>query len=81
MIHLKMLLQDNGAARKVHTGKNFNLCQDLFHESWLGFRLHDMEEDDEEEGEQEEDVQGTHKDGKIFHFSFCFFYSIMSRDT
>ena len=44
----------------------------FFMRAGLGFCLHDMEDDDEEEGEQEEDVQGTHKDGKIFHLSFCF---------
>ena len=29
-------------------------------------------EEEEEEAEEEKEVQGTRKDGKIFHFSFCF---------
>ena len=31
MIHLKMLLQENGAAREVINGKIFHLVQDIFH--------------------------------------------------
>ena len=49
-------------------------AETFFMRAGLGFRLHDMEEDEKEEGEQEEEVQGTHKYGKIFHFSFCFFF-------
>ena len=80
-------LSEDAAARKWSCKKGtkkvrfFTCAKTFFTWTGFGFRLHDMEED-EEEGEDEEDweeeeVQVYHNDGKIFPFfklrarSFC----------
>ena len=49
MIHLRMLLQENGAATKVQ----------CWHMSWLWLPLHDddKEEDEKEEGEEDDEKE------------------------
>ena len=49
MIHLRMLLQENGAATKVQEGKIFHLPEEFFTWAGFGFPLHD---DDKEEDEK-----------------------------
>ena len=59
MIHLRMLLQENGAATKVQEGKIFHLPEEFFTWAGFGFPLHDddKEEDEKEEGEEEDEKE------------------------
>ena len=72
MIHLKMLLQETGAARKVQQVRFFTCPKTFFTWADFCFLLHD---DDKEEVEEEEEVQGPHDESQFFSLFFCLLLS------